>query len=50
MKESENIMKMIVGSNYASGSLDEPCEMAPLNNFTLQFLSHNYLIEKHFNC
>ena len=26
-----------LGSKYVSGSLDEPCEMAPLNSFILQY-------------
>ena len=26
-----------LGSEYPSGSLDEPCEMAPLNSFILQY-------------
>ena len=30
-----------LGSKYASGSLDAPCEMVPLNSFILQHLCHN---------
>ena len=30
-----------LGSKYASGSLNEPWEMAPLNSFILQYLCHN---------
>ena len=30
-----------LGSKYASGSLDEPYEMAPINSFILQYLFHN---------
>ena len=30
-----------LGSKYASGSLDAPCKMAPLNSFILQYLCHS---------
>ena len=46
-----------LGSKYASGSLEAPCKMLPLNSFILQYLYHNqfafcfwkgkHYIEKH---
>ena len=38
-----------LGSKYASGSLDEPCEIAPLNSFILQYYvitSLSFVFEK----
>ena len=31
------VVDVWLGSKYASGSLDEPCEMAQLNSFILQY-------------
>ena len=30
-----------LGSKYVSGLLDEPCKMAPVNSFILQYLCNN---------
>ena len=36
--------RCLTGSKYASGSLDAPCEMVPLNSFVLQYLCHNQFV------
>ena len=40
-----SLVDVSLGSKYASGTLDAPYEMVPLNSFILQSLCHNqYLI------
>ena len=39
-----SLVNVWLGSKYASGSLDAPCETAPLNSFTLQYLCHNQFV------
>ena len=36
-----SLVDVWLGSKNASGSLDAPCKMVPLNSFVLQYLCHN---------
>ena len=40
-KNAPSYINVWLGSKYASGSLDKPCEMAPLNSFVLHNLRQN---------
>ena len=40
-KNAPTYVDVWLGSKNASGSLDEPCKLVPLNSFILQYLCHN---------